>query len=377
MRRLNEHRSSASPRSACPATDRRNALGSWHLLPAQLRRAPRAAIAPTLGEAIGDLPLLNAGEGNDKSDYEMDRRKVHVAEYGRSYFYSTLGIARASKLTAHKARPHSDRDLRDFLKLREGENAGEALRRGETFEFPYDRASFTDRYTRQHRDEQCSTIVAHLSKDGLMFIHPTQNRSLTPREAARVQSFPDWFEFPVARTHQFRMIGNAVPPLVAESVGIAIRDYLGRVSKDRRKAAVSIARMVPRDREEATQRVAAVTRVTDSKTLKRFPSDDFKYAWFAISFLYPELHPDGALEHGTRISSEVAELLPASVDREPAPYYVRSGWPVALEPVAKEAWRRFRMKQLSDEEFYCSCAAHAGLSQLARRPVRRELKASA
>ena len=64
----------------------------------------------------------------------------------------------------------------------------------------------------------CSTIVAHLSKDGLMFVHPTQNRSLTPREAARIQSFPDWFEFPIARTHQFRVIGNAVPPLVSEAV---------------------------------------------------------------------------------------------------------------------------------------------------------------
>ena len=51
-----------------------------------------------------------------------------------------------------------------------------------------------------------------------MFIHPTQNRSLTPREAARVQSFPDWFQFPVSRMHQFRVIGNSVPPLVAEAV---------------------------------------------------------------------------------------------------------------------------------------------------------------
>lgn len=55
-------------------------------------------------------------------------------------------------------------------------------------EFTYDRTIFKDHYKRQHREELCSTIVAHLSKDGLMFVHPTQNRSLTPREAARVQS---------------------------------------------------------------------------------------------------------------------------------------------------------------------------------------------
>jgi DNA (cytosine-5)-methyltransferase 1 len=85
------------------------------------------------------------------------------------------------------------------------------LKRGIEFEFPYDKESFKDRYTRQSRYRPCSTIVAHLSKDGLMFIHPTQNRSLTPREAARVQTFPDWFQFPTTRTHQFRVIGNAVP----------------------------------------------------------------------------------------------------------------------------------------------------------------------
>ena len=67
----------------------------------------------------------------------------------------------------------------------------EAMKRGVRFEFPYDKETFKDRYTRQHRNEPCSTIVAHLSKDGLMFIHPKQNRSLTPREAAgRIQRSP-------------------------------------------------------------------------------------------------------------------------------------------------------------------------------------------
>ena len=77
------------------------------------------------------------------------------------------------------------------------------VRRAE-FEFPYDKSSFKDRYTRQSRWHPCSTIVAHLSKDGLMFIHPTQNRSLTPREAARIQSFPE------SRTEACRLIGDTV-----------------------------------------------------------------------------------------------------------------------------------------------------------------------
>ncbi|MFB6215871.1 MAG: DNA cytosine methyltransferase, partial [Candidatus Aenigmatarchaeota archaeon] len=58
---------------------------------------------------------------------------------------------------------------------------------------------------------------------GHMFIHPTEARSITPREAARLQSFKDTFEFPVARTHAFKQIGNAVPPLLAQAIGTAIR----------------------------------------------------------------------------------------------------------------------------------------------------------
>ena len=168
----------------------------------------------TLGDAIGDLPKLAAGRGTDPCDYDLKLRKQHVrSKSAKLYLERVLEIDRFPEqpLTAHVARPHSARDLRDFAKLNEGENGQQALDRGEVMEFPYDRSTFSDRYTRQHRDELCSTIVAHLSKDGLMFIHPTQNRSLTPREAARIQSFPDWFQFPIARTHQFRVIGNAVP----------------------------------------------------------------------------------------------------------------------------------------------------------------------
>lgn len=181
----------------------------------------RNRATPRLWDAIGDLPVLAAGAGENERDYDLARRDAHLAARGaatRHYLQTVIEIDHAKKLTAHRARAHNEQDLRDFARLREGEHSGEAEARGESMEFTYKRSCFKERYKRQHREDLCSTIVAHLSKDGLGFIHPTQNRSLTPREAARVQSFPDWFVFPAARTHQFRLIGNAVAPFVAELV---------------------------------------------------------------------------------------------------------------------------------------------------------------
>lgn len=328
----------------------------------ELTPVSRAVISPTLGEAIGDLPPVRAGGGMEHAEYDMERRKAHVQRYGRGYLYGTLEVQHASGLTAHRARPHSDRDLRDFARLREGEHCAEAMKRGEIFEFPYDRMNFKDRYTRQHRNKPCSTIVAHMSKDGLMFIHPTQNRSLTPREAARIQSFPDWFEFPIARTHQFRVIGNAVPPLVAEAVGLAAVDYLERAMKRETPMHFGL-KPLPCSQMEAIQWLEPVVRSADNGTLRKLPAVAFRKGWYSIGFLFAGLHPDSALEHGTELSTD-AEDIPGISRVEPrllAPFFVQSGWPVVLAPIASEAWRRYKAKELSDEEFYCSEAVIAGM----------------
>jgi len=324
--------------------------------------APRACDRPPLWQAIGDLPPLKAGEGDECREYDMARRKAHNVSFGGSYVRDVLEVAKSKKLTAHRARPHSERDLRDFSLLKEGENSKEAMERGVKFEFPYDKENFKDRYTRQHRNEPCSTIVAHLSKDGLMFIHPTQNRSLTPREAARIQSFPDWFEFPIARTHQFRVIGNAVPPLVSEAIGLAVKTYIENTKRNTKRLKSRI-RPLPKDDSQALNWLIPLIHAADRKTLRKIENNEFKRGWFSIGFLYPGLHPDSALDHGRQISSEAesTDHFGKIEARLLAPFYVESGWPVALAPVAKEAWRRYEAKELHDDEFYCNGAVIAGM----------------
>ena len=81
---------------------------------------------------------------------------------------------------------------------------------------------FDDKYNRLGWDELSRTITAHLAKDGYWYIHPEQHRTLTVREAARLQTFPDNFRFAGYRSHQFKQIGNAVPPALAHQIGLAI-----------------------------------------------------------------------------------------------------------------------------------------------------------
>jgi len=153
--------------------------------PSEVAAAPRAMAETNFGAALADLPPLKAGTGEQVREYDLRQRDKVMAHdhHTKNYLLNVLEIEKAQKLTGHVARPHSERDLRDFALLAEGENSATAMRAGRTFEFPYDKSSFKDRYTRQSRSAACSTIVAHLSKDGLMFIHPDteQNRAAVAR----------------------------------------------------------------------------------------------------------------------------------------------------------------------------------------------------
>ena len=298
-----------------------------------LEPTTRSLPRPTLGAAISDLPELDAGEGTRHYDAYLTKKATKDRK-SRRYLETVAEWDASLRLTNHFARPHSARDLRDFARLSEGETSAKALRRGVKFESPYNRSSFKDQFTRQSRKEPCSTIVAHLSKDGLMFIHPTQNRSLTPREAARVQTFPDWFEFPELQTHAFRLIGNAVPPVVSEAIGMALHTFLASCRKGQ-------VRIKP---DAHVERISRIANLSPSQ-IRALSSADLVLALASVLLLVPNLHPLNAADTKGATYDDVnciPEAKALILQR-----YMRSGWPVALRIFGREISRRIENDLLS------------------------------
>jgi len=172
----------------------------------------------TVWDAIGDLPEPVLGRPR-LSDVEMDYDREPFSKYQKWARQGSI------KIHNHIARQHTSRDIRAFSIMKEGQRWKDLPPSIKKL-YGYRDDIFHDKMRRLRRDQPSWTVVAHLHKDGYMYIHPTQPRTITVREAARLQSFPDRFIFRGSRTDQFRQVGNAVPPLLARAVALTVREMM-------------------------------------------------------------------------------------------------------------------------------------------------------
>lgn len=245
--------------------------------------------APTVQETIGSLPSIRSGLSKEKDSAtawlselraisSMNvRRQLNGATYAGEVaraldFRNLIEVKspravssarypmrrpahdvlrslydeRLSVLTAHEARSHMASDLRRYLyaatfaqktgrspKL--ADFPGSLLPEHRNVELGRSGKMFSDRFRVQLADHVSTTITSHISKDGHYFIHydPAQCRSLTVREAARLQTFPDNYFFAGPRTTQYHQVGNAVPPQLAKQIAEIVAQVLDSIREDR------------------------------------------------------------------------------------------------------------------------------------------------
>jgi len=168
----------------------------------------------TVWDAISDLPELNLGEVLDGVEYPTKPKSEYqdILRSGSTKVFNhacaKLGKKNLDRLK-HIPQGGSWRDI-PFDLLPEG------LKRAR-------RSDHTKRYGRLHPQEMCSTILTKCDPHWGSFFHPTQDRALSVREAARIQSFPDNYIFTGNLTQMFEQVGNAVPPLMAKAIGECIK----------------------------------------------------------------------------------------------------------------------------------------------------------
>lgn len=173
----------------------------------------------TKRDLLFDLPKLKPGQELDVANYTKP-----INEY-----LNISGIRNGVDfVTQHITRDHNERDLKIYsLAIDKWLNEKSRLKYTEVpqkLQTHKNTGAFLDRYKVVDPNGHSHTVVAHIAKDGHYYIYPDPNqvRSISVREAARLQSFPDDFYFEGGRTAAFKQIGNAVPPLMAQAVAVAI-----------------------------------------------------------------------------------------------------------------------------------------------------------
>jgi DNA (cytosine-5)-methyltransferase 1 len=176
-----------------------------------------------LKDLFSDLKPLSNGQGT-----------LNAMEYAQpiTQYLKQSNIRNGSEfVTQHIVRPNNINDLEIYQIAIEQWNKGKRLIYAELPKRLIKHSnttSFVNRFQVVNGNGISHTVVAHIAMDGHYYIHPdkNQNRSISVREAARIQSFPDDYFFEGSRTAAFKQIGNAVPPLMAEKIAEKIKEMI-------------------------------------------------------------------------------------------------------------------------------------------------------
>ena len=180
-----------------------------------------------LKDALFGLPELKSKNEKNKlhkENHQIGFKFTQEKNTVENDFIKFIG-GRSKYLSNHTNRFNNERDIEIFNRLPQG---GNSLHSCIEDIMPYGHRNhmFKDKYYKLRDDDFCKTITSHMKFDCNMYIHPTQARGLSPREAARVQTFPDSYVFMGAKNIWYAQIGNAVPVKLAEVIGEVIMNQL-------------------------------------------------------------------------------------------------------------------------------------------------------
>ena len=180
-------------------------------------------------DAIKDLPALEPKTLRNSTSVENERWGFTIgAKHLAATPYAVLvnGARRVGPLFNHRSKFNNARDIEIYSRLSPGEGS-DARIIADIMPYKRRRGIFKDKFFKLVPDRPSKTITAHMYYDCHMYVHPFQPRGLSPREAARVQGFPDDYLFLGWPNEWYRQVGNAVSPLAAWHVGRALKVILG------------------------------------------------------------------------------------------------------------------------------------------------------
>ena len=194
-----------------------------------LEKISRSETNFVLKDALYGLRSLKTHpkKNDTKNEIALSGHNIEVlSEYNPNKYLEKINFGKVPSHTYnHKARYNNERDVEIFRRLPQG---GDSMHESIRDIMPYKRRDkiFKDKYYKLVDNKHCKAITSHMKFDCNMYIHPRESRGLTPREAARVQSFSDDFFFvgPISRCYM--QIGNAVPPLMARHLCHAIEKLI-------------------------------------------------------------------------------------------------------------------------------------------------------